>query len=90
MTVSADWVRKPIKMTITITEYQIYDITELKQSETVKRRFLCCSSYYFYTDEDEGSIDKCLLVIKDNFGVVCFKETFNRVDFLNRKYLTDK
>lgn len=90
MLVSASWWDKPMKLTITVNEYQIYDITKLNQKEAFKRRFLCCSTYDFYTDEDQDCIEKCLLTITDNFGVVCIQKVYNRIDFENRKYNTNK
>ena len=48
------------------------------------------STYDFYTDEDQDCIEKCLLTITDNFGVVCIQKVYNRIDFENRKYNTNK
>ena len=90
MIVSGVWWRKPETVTIVVKEFQLYDLTPLELQFTYKRRLLCKSSFLFFTDEDEDSIEKVTLTITDAEGDICFHKTYSKVDRINRRFFTNQ
>ena len=74
-------------MNILVKEYQIHKVP-IGDEFILKRRLLCKSDFYFYEDEDQDYIQKCLLTVKDHMNFVIFEKLFSQIDNRNRKFYT--
>lgn len=90
MILRAAWWEKPKSMQIFLNEYQLYDVSSLPFSKSLKRKLLCQARYYFFEDEDEDYIQKCHFRIKDNLGQICIDKTYNQIDRINRRFYTQQ
>ena len=88
MKIQANWWIKPPSVNIYVDEYQLYDLSPLKISPPLKRRFLARTHYYFFEETEEDNIQKCQVTIKDNKGILHLHKTYNQVDNKNRRYYT--
>ena len=73
----------PEAMSLSIKEYQLI---QLGQEDTLKRKLLCTSKYHFFYDEDEDFSCKLLLTIHDAGGQEICNIVYRQRDSENRPY----
>ena len=75
-------------MKIHVSEYQLYDLTPIKEKITTKRRLLCKSTFHFYADSSEDDIVKLHLTIEDDKKEQCFEKVYSQVTNKNIRFYT--
>ena len=90
MVMTSYWWETPEKFDLFINEYQIYSVLDANNVPVPKRRLLCRTNYHFFQDPSQDLLQKCLLLIRDDVGDVCFKKMYWQVDNVNRHFYTDQ
>ena len=88
MVLETIWWKKPYVMKIHVSEYQLYDLTPIKEKITTKRRLLCKSTFHFYADSFEDDIVKLHLTIEDDKKEQCFEKVYSQVTNKNIRFYT--